>query len=74
MDEVIQTQKQELVNVQAAVMKYLSYQSQSVQDLWQYINAKNPYGEISPQAFQQAIGDLVDRGKVILNGRRLASE
>jgi hypothetical protein len=74
MDELMSTQRTELVNVQTAIMKYLQYQSQSIQDLWQYINTSFPSGEITPTAFQQSIGDLLSRGKVILSGRQLAAE
>ena len=68
------TQKTELVNVQTAVMRYLGYQSQSIQDLWQLINARFPHGDITPQAFQQSIGDLLNRGRVILSGGQLATQ
>lgn len=74
MDELIQTQKDELVNVQNTISRYLQFQAQSIRDLWQYINAQNPYGEISPAAFQQALGDMLNKGKIILNGGTVGLE
>jgi len=73
MDLIIQTQKQEFINLKSAVLYYLNYQSQTAQELWRSTSSKYPYGEITPASFQVALSDLINSGYVTFNGSRLAT-